>query len=116
MNDDAHNRVAHDMLSEMLELFCCHDQVDVTNLMGMEALCRHMQFIENEVRRKTEARKPYDNAEFYLGRPKKTGGALVSPDLLKWVTERASREGAILKEQRKAAEERALVREKPPNK
>ena len=66
--------------------------------------------VEHEVKKKAEAKKQPDGSEYFVGRQKRTGGALVSPDLVKWVAEKASRESAILKESRKAAEERALVR------
>ena len=116
LNDDDKVRAHHSMLSELLELFCCHDQLDPTNLMGMEALARHLQYTEHEVMRKADAKKPYDNQMYYLGREKRTGGALVSPELTKWVADQAQRDSAILKEQRKAAEERALQRDPPGKK
>ena len=63
-----------------------------------------------EAKKKVEAKRPYDASEYYLGRSKKTGGALQSPALARWVADRAQRGSAIMKEQRKAAEERSLAR------
>ena len=37
-------------------------------------------------------------------------GAIIDPELLKWIANRASQDSAILKEQRKAAEEAVLAR------
>eukprot|EP00971_Amphidinium_carterae_P190185 3774992-Amphidinium_carterae.1 len=51
-----------------------------------------------------------DGGEYFLGRSKRAGGAIVSPELLRYVAERASRDSAILKETRKASEEKALAR------
>ena len=45
-----------------------------------------------------------------MGWSGKVGGNLVSPDLEKHVAERAARKASILKEQRKAQEERQLLR------
>ena len=111
LQDDDHHCQVHELLSELLELFGCVDQLDMTNLAGLESLSRHFQFLEFEVKKKMDAKKPsHDNSEYYLGRPRRTGGALVSPELMKWVAEKASKDSAVLKEQRKAAEERALAR------
>ncbi len=76
-----------------------------------ESLVRELQYNEFEIKKKVEMKKPASNAEWFLGRPRRTGGALVWPALAEWVAGRA-KESAILKEQRKAAEERSLVRKK----
>ena len=62
------------------------------------------------MKKKVESKRAPDGAEYFLGRAKRTGGALISPELTKWVAERAQRDSQILKEQRKAAEERSLAR------
>ena len=113
LNDEEHSVVAHEMLSEILELACTYDQVDVSNLASMEALARHMQFIEQKVKKKKETALNFDSQDYYLGRTRRTGGAIMCPELLKWVAESAARDSAILKEERKAAEERALARAPP---
>ena len=98
---------------ETTELACTYDQVDISNLASMEALARHMQFIEHNVKKKKDTVKDFDSQDYYLGRQRRTGGAIISPELLKWVAESAARDSAILKEERKAAEERALARAPP---
>ncbi|CAK0895720.1 unnamed protein product, partial [Prorocentrum cordatum] len=105
LNDDEHSVVAHEMLSEILEMACTYDQVDVANLASMEALARHLQFLEHKIKKKKETIKEFDSQDYYLGRTRRTGGAIISPELLKWVAESAARDSAILKEERKAAEE-----------
>ena len=65
------------------------------------------------MKQKREASQSFDAQDYYLGRSRRTGGAIISPDLVKWVADKAARDSAILKEQRKAAEERALQRSKP---
>ena len=109
--------MAHETLSEVLELLALVDQCDVGNLSAAESAVRHCQYIEYEIRKKAEAKRAIDSSSsYFLGRTRQTGGALVSPDLLKWVAEKASRDSAVLKEQRKAAEERALAKAPPPKK
>ena len=88
----------------------CVDQFDLSNSAGAEAIVRHIQFAEHEVKKKADAKREQDGSEHFLGRTRRTGGALISPELLKWVAEQASKDSAILKETRKAAEERALAR------
>ncbi|CAK0897361.1 unnamed protein product, partial [Prorocentrum cordatum] len=107
LNDDEHSVVAHEMLSEILELACTYDQVDVANLASMEALARHLHFLEHKVKKKKETIKDFDSQDYYLGRTRRTGGAIISPELLKWVAESAARDSAILKE--------AVSDDKPPD-
>ena len=51
-------------------------------------------------------------APHFEGRTRMAGGAIVSPDLLRHVAEKAAQENDILKQQRKAAEVRALLKKK----
>ncbi len=50
------------------------------------------------MKKKQDVKKVPDNLEFFLGRARCTGGALASPESLKWVSEKAARESQILKE------------------
>jgi hypothetical protein len=76
----------------------------------MEALLRHKQSTEAEVKKSRESKQDFDSSVYYLGRSRRTGGALICPELTKWGAERASADYAILKEQRKITEERKLVK------
>ena len=110
LRDDDQLCLSHEVLSEALELLGCVDQFDLANSAGVESMVRQLQFIENEVRKKTEAARPHDASEYYLGRPKKVGGAIHAPDLSRFIADQSARDSAILKETRKAAEERTLLR------
>jgi hypothetical protein len=92
MYDDDHHAVLHELLCEILRLA----------KLGRGGV--------GEVKKNIEAKKAPDNSEFFLGRSRRTGWAVISKDLLKWVSEKATRDSAILKKQRKAAEERALLK------
>ena len=106
--DDQFTAVIHEVLSEIYEYMLTYDQLDVVNLASAECLLRHMQMTEAKVKKVQESKKEYDANEYYLGRSRRTGGALVCPALTKWVAEKASSDSAILKEQRKATEERKI--------
>ena len=85
--------------------------MDVVNLVSMELLVRFLQYTESEVKKRQESQKAF-NSVYFLGRHRKTGGALVSPALTAFAAERASEDYKILKEQRKAAEEKKLSKDK----
>ena len=110
IKDDERAGDKHELLSELFELAMTYDQLDISNLAMTEAVSRHMQHVEFEVKKKVEAKKGVDSSEYYLGRSRKPGGNLLNPALQKHIAERASRDSAILKEQRKAAEERELLK------
>ncbi|CAK0795418.1 unnamed protein product [Prorocentrum cordatum] len=67
LNDDEHSAVAHEMLSDILELACAYDQVDVSNLASMEAQARHKQFVEHKIKKKKkETVKDFDSQDCFL--------------------------------------------------
>ena len=45
------------MLCEVVELVGCMDQVDLSNLAGVESAVRHIQYVEHEVKKKADARR-----------------------------------------------------------
>ena len=108
--EDSRNGQVHELISEALELFICVDQLDGYNGAGVECLFRQLQYVEYEVKKKREAKATPDGSHDFRLRTKVTGGAIIDPALLKWISERAARDSAILKEQRKATEEQALAR------
>ena len=108
--------VVHELVSEVLEQLGSVDQCDICNLVGAETLCLRMQHVEYEIRKRVEAKTPYDSSTYWMGKPRRTGGAIQSPDLAKFIASKASQESAIMKEQRKAEEERTLARAKAPPK
>ncbi len=115
IQDDSHFGSTHELISEAIEMFVCVDQLDAYNSTGVETLMRQLQFVEYEVKKKREAKAPTDGAHYFRGRFKMTGGAIIDPELLRWIASKASQDSAILKEQRKAAEEQALAKKKAPD-
>ena len=112
LQEDDRLAVEHENWSEALELLSCVDQLDVVNLCGVEAICRQLQYTEHEVQKKVDAKKPRTHVDYFLGRARRAGGGLIAPALVDWVSTKAGKEAAILKEQRKAADEQALLRAK----
>jgi hypothetical protein len=110
--DDQTTAVIHGVLSEIYEYMVIYDQLDVVNLASAECLLRHMQMTEARVKKLQESKRDFDANEYYLGRTRRTGGALICPALTKWVAEQATADSAILKEQRRAEEERKAQRGK----
>lgn len=109
--------VMHETLSEILEYMVCIDQFDIVNCVSAECVIRNLQFVEYEVRKKMEAKQgegggTQQQAEWFLGRPRRIGGGIIDPALLEWVASAASKKASIMKEQRKALEESALLRKK----
>jgi hypothetical protein len=97
-------------LSEVLDLAVTYDQLDCSNLAFAESSARRIQQIEYDQKRKYEAKRGSSHSEYYLGRAVRSGNNLMSPELQKWVATKAAAEAQILKEQRKADEERGLAR------
>ena len=109
---DVNKVVLHETVSEIIELLGTADQLDLPNLTGVESGCRVLQFVEHEVQKKQDAKRAHDSSEYFLARPRRAGHALICPELAEWAASRASRQNAIAKEMRKAAEERAAAGKK----
>jgi hypothetical protein len=111
LNDDDHLNTSHETLSELFEYMGTIDQCDVPNLVAGEALARNLQFIEHEVQKKLDAKRVGAvDSEWFLGRPRRTANCLIAPELIDFVAAKSSKKYAIVKEQRKAEEERKLLR------
>ena len=97
---------AHEMISEVLERASVFDQLDVPNLNSFECLCRRYQAIE-ETLRPNEPEAPIEGIEHFMGRPRLNEGVAMSPELSRYVADQLALETSVLKERRKAREERA---------
>ena len=82
-------------------------------------LVRQLQLVEERTAQQQEARRAagsssssYDDSHLYLGLGATRGGVMVAPALQKYIAEQLALESAVLKERRKAREERALARPK----
>ena len=104
----------HECARRCLELLVTYDQVDVTNIAGAEILSRQVQLVEEKWKDRVAGSLPSGDIEhdshFYLGTSMSRGDLCACPLLQSWIAEQLSAESAILKERRKAREERTLTR------
>ena len=99
-----------------MEIFACYDQVQVGALAGCEFLARQVQLVEEKWKDRILGKSDGELAsEAHLfGGMTVRNTLCVCPDLNSWVAGELAKESAVLKERRKAREERALG--KPGNK
>lgn len=99
----------HEIGMDVIELSFTVDQVNAPNLAAFELLGRWMQMLEHAVAQ--NSRKPeLNNTGHFLGTQSRSGVGGLTSTLAKHVANRAAEEASVLKEQRKAREERALLR------
>ena len=109
LQDEDRLNVLHEMLSEYLELLGCVDQLDLSNLAGVEAICRNLQHTEHEIQKRSD-KAGAEVSDWLLGRTRRNGGAIVAPDLIRWVSDKAAKRANILKEERKLASEMSGIK------
>ena len=100
----------HEVLSEFFEIACAYDQLDVSNLACVERLARWYQDVEG-AHEKEEALGASD--PYVSGIARAAGGSAYCPALRSYVSERLSRDVALMKEKRKMKEERDLAKKAP---
>lgn len=103
--------VEHESWCKVLHTLLTYDQLDATNLAGVELVVRSIQRIEERHKHKLQATDDSGEASLFMGA---MGGArlgsVVSPKLTEWVGSELQKEALIQKERRKAREERNLAR------
>jgi len=106
----------HYFLSELVELALCYDQLNAGTSATLEAISRRYQLheeINSEALKFADAGEGnYEWAEerrLFLGAPQSRASALVMPALKEHISSEVAKEAAIMKERRKAREERALL-------
>ena len=114
--------VQHQMALKSIALAGCNDQLDLPNCAFAEHLLREAQMIEyyyrTQEREADEAHKkekqragmPMVEMELFLGGAKSSYDSMIMPDLVEHVSRALERDSAIMKQSRKAREERALAR------
>ena len=108
----------HAFLSELLQLAVVYDQLNLGCLASFEAVARRYQ-IHEEMYAQEMDRKQMGEIDWAGERALLAGsslnhyGCLVSPDLKEWIATEVSKKAAILKERRKAREERLFAQGAP---
>lgn len=107
----------HEMAMRTLETFACHDQVNLGHCAGLEVLLRQAQVAEHyhaasvreadaiKTRKDTKVLSA-DEVELFLGLDYLKDSVMVCPALAEYVAKEAEKEAAILKQLRKARDEK----------
>ncbi|CAE8622891.1 unnamed protein product [Polarella glacialis] len=98
----------HEVISKTLEIAALYDGLNLKNCMFNEFLLRRLQ-LQEEAIAEDPTNPSYDGSAHWMGSSDRRGGALVAPALKAFVATELSREAAIMKEERKAREAKALV-------
>ncbi len=104
----------HESYSRIIQNLVCYDQLDATNLSASELIVRQLQLLE-EIQLHSSAAHDSIAAEeqsLFMGASVGSGCTIISPLLKTWIATEMAREASVLKERRKAREERALARPK----
>ena len=104
----------HEAICKVLELAIEYDQLNVGELAAVELLCRRLQMIQYRWRERilgaTATGTIEDESHFFMGTDPTRGNLCICPSLNTWLGEELHKESQMNKEQRKAREERALLR------
>jgi hypothetical protein len=103
----------HEMCLRTVEIMLCFDQLAASCLASAEYLMCQVQMVEERYRDKAQGAANDSTVEAHLfSGTANRSGLCVAPQLTEWIANGLKGEAAILKERRKAREERSLA--KPP--
>ena len=103
--------ILHDHFSKVLEMMVVYDQLQVGALAAAEYVVRQIQMIEEKYKDKVAGAEDAVEQALFSGQVHRSGLCLC-PALSEWMGTEMRGEAALMKERRKAREERAL--KKPP--
>ena len=108
----------HESYSRILQTLVSYDQVDVTNLAAGELIIRQLQLLEERQQHASAAHDSVASEEqgLFMGTAAGAGATIISPQLKLWISTEMARDASVLKERRKAREERGLARPKAKGK
>ena len=110
LQDNDAKVLAHESLCKILEPAMCYDQVDVASLACMELLVRQVQVLEEGYKDKFSSNTDVSFDIALMSGTAARSQLCIAPSLSSWVADEARKEVAILKERRKAREEKALLK------
>ncbi|CAE8585339.1 unnamed protein product, partial [Polarella glacialis] len=106
--------IHHEFLCKLIQTGLCYDQLDLTNSVAFELIFRELQQLEQKhserasIRGDVERNEALSEHNLMMGLQQPT--YMMSPELRTWISGELSQEAAVLKERRKAREERTLAR------
>jgi hypothetical protein len=108
--------VAHETACRLLHVMTCFDELDASNCAVGEIIARQVQLVEEKHRdagsKKTQGDSASSDSHLYLGTTSTRGGLCICPALQDWISDELRREASVMKERRKAREEREIARPK----
>ena len=113
LNDSDPVMLHHEAQCRFLGTAACYDQLDLCTIACGELVCRQRQIGEEKLADRFEDGKDQLSDYYQMAGATHRSQLCICPALKEWCAEEARKETAVLKERRKAREERALAR---PNK
>ena len=107
----------HESACKLLQTLLCYDQLDAGNLAAGELIARQIQMVEEKYKERLQGSSsssghPQSDSFLYMGTSLTRGTVCICPALMEFVSGELQKETSILKERRKAREERTLARPK----
>jgi len=112
LSDDEGLVHEHETICRLLETAVCYDQLQVGSLASFEVLAREIQIIEDKLSRKFSQSNDTTHDYHIMSGFRNRSALCICPELRSYISLEAAKESAILKERRKAREERVLARPK----
>ena len=106
----------HETYCKVLQTMLTYDQLDFSNLASAEVIARQIRLIEERHENKLVDVDKHGQNHLISGLDETRGGICLSPALREYVAQELTKESLIMKERRKAREERALARKGEGNK
>ena len=109
--------IDHEGACRALQVMASYDQLDMPNVASAELIARRLQLAEERHKDRLGGEgTASEDLHLYLGTDPTRGNLCVCPALSDWVGKELAAESAVMKERRKAKEERALARPKKEGK
>ena len=113
LDPSSHLIAFHAVCCQVVETMMSYDQLNAVNLASGELVMRQIMLTEERLKDKFSASSPDGFDEFHLYSGRRDRYALcIDPSLSEWVAREVAKESVVMKERRKAREERALARPK----
>jgi len=100
----------HEAMCRILEVGCVYDQLDAAGLASFELICRQIQTIEERKKAQFSDGNDFGSDHALMSGMPNRSNLCICPALSAWVAQEVAKESAVLKEKRKAREERALIK------
>ena len=105
--------ISHEQFCKVIQTLACYDQLNCANIAAAEMCMRYVMLTEERLKEKFSAASSDLGEEVHLFEGSRNRANLcISPALSAWIADQLKEETLVLKERRKAREERQLARPK----